>query len=191
MPCGENRMASGLSGVFHTPALTALSTDVRAAQEAFDVIWTPSYLLSGSSLRCTWSHQLVTRLYHHTLCSAPRCEKSAWSSWKPVSSNRNTPDSWTSTSQRWMASWRKSRTIPLLVCFSAKARTTSWQSILSRTWASPSASVPTKSPAACQKNWNASCHLWRTFRSTLVNVIMEIHLSFMKDCAQKLIMFSI
>ena len=30
MPCGENRMASSLSGVFHTPILPVLSMDVRA-----------------------------------------------------------------------------------------------------------------------------------------------------------------
>mgnify|MGYP002657392336 FL=1 len=30
MPCGENRMASSLSGVFHTPILPVSSMDVRA-----------------------------------------------------------------------------------------------------------------------------------------------------------------
>ena len=30
MPCGENGMASSLSGVFHTPFLTVSSMDVRA-----------------------------------------------------------------------------------------------------------------------------------------------------------------
>ena len=30
MPCGENRMASSLSGAFHTPILPVLSMDVRA-----------------------------------------------------------------------------------------------------------------------------------------------------------------
>ena len=38
MPCGENRMASSLFGVFHTLILPVLSMDVRAVREAFDVI---------------------------------------------------------------------------------------------------------------------------------------------------------
>ena len=38
MPCGENRVASNLSGVSNTPILTVSSMDVRAVWEAFDVI---------------------------------------------------------------------------------------------------------------------------------------------------------
>ena len=53
MPCGENRMASSLSGVFHTPILPVLSMDVRAVWEASDVIWTPLFLFSGDKIGCS------------------------------------------------------------------------------------------------------------------------------------------
>ena len=53
MPYGENRMASSLSGVFHTPILPVSSMDVRAVWEASDVIWTPRFLFSGDKAVCT------------------------------------------------------------------------------------------------------------------------------------------
>ena len=68
---------------------------------------------------------------------------------------------------QFMAFWRKNRTILLLACCFARARTILWRNTPSRTWASPSASAPTRSPAACRKSWNANCHLWRIFKSGL------------------------